>query len=37
MEDRMDEDNYTAGVHDKGPAYDDHMIATKKDRNPSLD
>ena len=38
MEDRpIAEDNYTAGVHDKGPAYDDHMIATKQDRNPSLD
>ena len=37
MEDRMDEDAYTAGVNDKGPAFDDHMVATKKDRNPSLD
>ena len=37
MEDRMDEDAYTAGVHDKGEAFDDHMVATKKDRNPSLD
>lgn len=37
MEDRIEEDAYTTGVHDKGPAFDDHMVATKKDRNPSLD
>ena len=37
MKEPMEEDNYTAGVHDKGPAFDDHMVATKKDRNPSLD
>ena len=33
----LDEDQYTAGVSDYGPAFDDHMVATKKDRNPSLD
>ena len=36
-EEPMSEDAYTAGVHDKGEAFDDHMVATKKDRNPSLD
>jgi hypothetical protein len=31
-DDKIDEDQYTAGVTDKGPSFDDHMTADKSDR-----
>ena len=33
-ETEVNEDQYTAGVHNKGPAFHDHMTKDKLDRNP---
>ena len=36
MDGELTEDQYTAGVHDKGPAFDDHMVKKSgKPRDPS--